>query len=272
MTPCLVALQSVAASGQYLAVGAASGSTLVFQLPVAQAPAAQGQAPPHPTHSTGSGHSPLPGGAAMWQLGAVAGSERGGLGFDPVCSLGFSTVGTPGDALWLAVGHVSGALTVWELQKRGPRQIAGIGGWPSKRWSMAVTHQTGAVFVGMGSQDALLYQHVGCPRDVSRHGVCLLCPQNTAHWCDVSASPLQHSTAAASHSRPSCLAGQPACCCQETCGELQQPGCWSSANSWDFVAAATAAATGSQGPLLSRNQNTTQLHILHPKTCFQVLS
>ncbi len=63
----------------------------------------------------------------MWQLGSQSGSDRGVLGFDPVCSLGFSVVGAPGDALWLAAGHVSGALTVWELQKRGPRQIAGIG-------------------------------------------------------------------------------------------------------------------------------------------------
>lgn len=126
--------QAVAASGQYLAVGTASGSTLVFQLPVPhQGPAGQpgqgsagAQNPAH-AHSTGPGHSSLPGGAAMWQLGGQSGGERGVLGFDPVSSLGFSVVGGAADALWLAVGHVSGALTVWELQKRGPRQVAGIG-------------------------------------------------------------------------------------------------------------------------------------------------
>lgn len=62
----------------------------------------------------------------MWQLGHSAG-ERGALGFDPVTSLGFSTVGAARDALWLAVGHASGSLSVWELQKRGPRQVAVIG-------------------------------------------------------------------------------------------------------------------------------------------------
>jgi hypothetical protein len=129
------ALQAVAASGAYLAVGTSSGSTLVFQLPVPQGPGGQPgqgpgsgpQTPAHSAHSMGSGHSTLPGGAAMWQLGGPAGGERGVLGFDPVSSLGFSVVGSTADALWLAVGHVSGALTVWELQKRGPRQVAGIG-------------------------------------------------------------------------------------------------------------------------------------------------
>lgn len=107
----------------------------MFQLPVPQGSAGHsgqglaggGQNPAHIPHSMGSGHSSLPGGAAMWQLGGHSGSERGGLGVDPVSSLGFSIVGGGGEALWLAVGHVSGALTVWELQKRGPKQIAGIG-------------------------------------------------------------------------------------------------------------------------------------------------
>lgn len=61
----------------------------------------------------------------MWQLGGP--DARGGLGADPASSLGFSVVAGSGDALWLAVGHVSGALSVWELQRRGPRQVAGIG-------------------------------------------------------------------------------------------------------------------------------------------------
>jgi hypothetical protein len=134
-------VQAIAASGQYLAVGAASGSTLVFQLPVPQAAGSQGSGsgPPNPTHSLGSGHSPLPGGAAMWQLGGHSGGERGALGSDPVSSLGFSVVGVAGDALWLAVGHVSGSVTVWELQKRGPRQIAGIGEADSAACSHWVT-------------------------------------------------------------------------------------------------------------------------------------
>jgi hypothetical protein len=63
----------------------------------------------------------------MWQLGG-GGDRSGALGLaDAVSSLGFSVVAAPGDALWLAVGHMSGALSVWELQKRGPRQVAGIG-------------------------------------------------------------------------------------------------------------------------------------------------
>lgn len=56
------------------------------------------------------------------------------MGPDPVSSLGFSVVAAPGDGLWLAVGHVSGALSVWELQKRGPRQVAGIGERGRQGW------------------------------------------------------------------------------------------------------------------------------------------
>jgi hypothetical protein len=115
----------VAASGQYLAVGTASGSALVLQLPQLQqgsAAAAQqgGGLAGHQNPVGGHGHSALPGGAAMWQLGE-------GLGVDAVTCLGFSVVAAAGDPLWLAVGHGSGALTVWELQRRGPRQVAGIG-------------------------------------------------------------------------------------------------------------------------------------------------
>ncbi|WIA09423.1 hypothetical protein OEZ85_008828 [Tetradesmus obliquus] len=115
-------LQVVAASGQYLAVGTASGSALVFQLPQqGSAAAAQqgGGLAGHQNPAGGHGHSALPGGVAMWQLGE-------GLGVDAVTCLGFSVVAAAGDALWLAVGHGSGALTVWELQRRGPRQVAGI--------------------------------------------------------------------------------------------------------------------------------------------------
>jgi hypothetical protein len=118
-------MQVVAASGQYLAVGTATGSALVFQLPQAQqgsAAAAQqgGGLAGHQNPAGGHGHSVLPGGAAMWQLGE-------GLGVDAVTCLGFSVVASAGDPLWLAVGHGSGAVTVWELQRRGPRQVAGIG-------------------------------------------------------------------------------------------------------------------------------------------------
>jgi hypothetical protein len=31
------------------------------------------------------------------------------------------------DGLWLAVGHDRGTVTVWEMTKKGPRQVAGIG-------------------------------------------------------------------------------------------------------------------------------------------------
>jgi hypothetical protein len=120
-------MQVVAASGQYLAVGTASGSALVIQLPqpqqgsAAAAAAQQSGGLAGPQNSAGGhGHSALPGGAAMWQLGE-------GLGVDAVTCLGFSVVAGAGDALWLAVGHGSGAVTVWELQRRGPRQVAGIG-------------------------------------------------------------------------------------------------------------------------------------------------
>jgi hypothetical protein len=120
----------VAAAGQYLAVGTASGSALVFQLPAPQqgSAAASQQASSlagHQNPAGGHGHRALPGGAAMWQLGE-------GLGVDAVTCLGFSVVAAAGDSLWLAVGHGSGAVTVWELQRRGPRQVAGIGKRRSK--------------------------------------------------------------------------------------------------------------------------------------------
>lgn len=119
-------LQVVAASGPYLAVGSVLGSALLFQLPTPQQGTAGQQgsaaATPHqnPGHHQQQQYSTLPGGAAMWQLGE-------GLTGDAVTCLGFSVVMNGSDALWLAVGHESGALSVWELQKKGPRQVAVIG-------------------------------------------------------------------------------------------------------------------------------------------------
>lgn len=116
------ASQVVAASGPYVAVGTAAGSALVLQLPTpSQQHQAQGSSGLlNPSNQQIPGHHTLPGGAAMWQLGE-------GLSGDAVTCLGFSVITSGSDALWLAVGHASGALSVWELQKRGPRQVAAVG-------------------------------------------------------------------------------------------------------------------------------------------------
>jgi len=46
---------------------------------------------------------------------------------EAVTALGFSHVAAPGDAMWLAVGHASGSLAVWDLQRRPARVVVTIG-------------------------------------------------------------------------------------------------------------------------------------------------
>lgn len=45
---------------------------------------------------------------------------------EAVTALGFSRPEAPSDLLWLLVGHASGAISVWELQRRGPRLVMTI--------------------------------------------------------------------------------------------------------------------------------------------------
>eukprot|EP00775_Hariotina_reticulata_P011041 gene11041-11196_t len=64
------------------------------------------------------------------QLGGFSssgGMDYQGFGGDGVTCLGFSVVSSVNDGLWLAAGHESGAVTVWEMTKKGPKQVAGIG-------------------------------------------------------------------------------------------------------------------------------------------------
>jgi hypothetical protein len=110
--------QAVAAAGQFVAVGTSSGAVVVLQLPPAhpQQPQQQGAAPP------AGGAPAAAGGAAVWALGDGPKPELG-----PVTALAFSHPAGAQDALWLAAGHAGGVVAVWEIQKRGGKQVATIG-------------------------------------------------------------------------------------------------------------------------------------------------
>ncbi len=45
---------------------------------------------------------------------------------EAVTAVAFSTLAVAGDSLWVGVGHLSGALLVWDLSKRAPRQVASV--------------------------------------------------------------------------------------------------------------------------------------------------
>ncbi|KIZ03017.1 hypothetical protein MNEG_4945 [Monoraphidium neglectum] len=109
--------QAVAAAGQFVAVGTSSGAVVVLQLPPAhpQQPQQQGAAPP------AGGAPAAAGGAAVWALGDGPKPELG-----PVTALAFSHPAGAQDALWLAAGHAGGVVAVWEIQKRGGKQVATI--------------------------------------------------------------------------------------------------------------------------------------------------
>ncbi|GLI64518.1 hypothetical protein VaNZ11_007787 [Volvox africanus] len=47
---------------------------------------------------------------------------------EAVTALALSTVTGPGDPLWLLVGHASGVVAAWDLQRRPPKQVAVISG------------------------------------------------------------------------------------------------------------------------------------------------
>ncbi|KAL6746357.1 hypothetical protein V8C86DRAFT_2945063 [Haematococcus lacustris] len=49
-----------------------------------------------------------------------------------VTSLAFSHVAAAGDPMWLAVGHASGGVTVWDLQRRPARLITHISEWSAQ--------------------------------------------------------------------------------------------------------------------------------------------
>jgi hypothetical protein len=112
--------QAIAAAGQFVAVGTSSGAAVMLQLPPAHAAAAQagGGAP-----AAGGAQQAASNGPAVWALGEGARPELG-----PVTALGFSQPAGAQDALWLAVGHASGVVGVWEIQRRGAKNVATIGG------------------------------------------------------------------------------------------------------------------------------------------------
>lgn len=68
--------------------------------------------------------APLPAPPQQEQLCWVLGEPRSEA--EAVTALGFSTLAVAGDSLWVVAGHLSGALLVWDLSKRAPRQVASI--------------------------------------------------------------------------------------------------------------------------------------------------
>ncbi len=131
--------QAVAAAGQLVAVGTSTGMVVVVQLPLPQQPGAPAAPAAAPT---------------VWHLGEPRGEG------EAVTALGFSVMASPGDSLWLAVGHASGAVAIWDLQKRGPRQVASIGacGRPAV-FSAAECTEVTQVQVLAGSCSTILALH-----------------------------------------------------------------------------------------------------------------
>ncbi|GAX83579.1 hypothetical protein CEUSTIGMA_g11004.t1 [Chlamydomonas eustigma] len=111
----------IAGSGPVVAVGTSLGATVVFQTPAAAAAAGavHNQAPPAASQGPAAAAAAPP--APM-----VLGEARSEA--EAVCSLGFSVASSPADGLWLIVGHASGAVQVWDLQKRPARLVVTIGG------------------------------------------------------------------------------------------------------------------------------------------------
>jgi hypothetical protein len=54
-------------------------------------------------------------------------ASAGSWGDESVTSMAFSHVAAAGDPMWLAVGHCSGSVVVWDLQRRPARPLATIG-------------------------------------------------------------------------------------------------------------------------------------------------
>lgn len=128
--------RALAASGPVVAVGTSLGAVVVFQTPSSAAAsagaasevplgaAAGAAAPGGQRQGGGQGHAPSP-------PPLVLGEPRGEA--EAVTALGFSTVATAGDAMWLLVGHASGTVTAWDLQRRPARLVATIGEEHNKR-------------------------------------------------------------------------------------------------------------------------------------------
>ncbi|GFR42943.1 hypothetical protein Agub_g3819, partial [Astrephomene gubernaculifera] len=68
---------------------------------------------------------------------------------EAVTALALSTVAGPGDPLWLLVGHASGSLAAWDLQRRPPRLVALVAG----QHGLPVTHVS--FFPGRGASHVL---------------------------------------------------------------------------------------------------------------------
>ncbi|KAJ9506634.1 hypothetical protein QJQ45_018298, partial [Haematococcus lacustris] len=141
----LGAVTVVSLQGPVVALGTALGVTLVAQLPSIAASAASAAAGAAAAPLPSSAPLPLPAApcpdpafarglaaadASLMLLGEVKSEAEG------VTSLAFSHVAAAGDPMWLAVGHASGGVTVWDLQRRPARLITHISG----QHNLPVTH------------------------------------------------------------------------------------------------------------------------------------
>ena len=111
--------------GPVVAVGTSLGVTLVLQLPSLAAAASASLAPSRPeSASSQAGTAPSAPPSTNTPL-LLLGEARNEA--ESVTALGFSYLSVPGDPMWLMVGHASGSVVVWDVQKRPARQVAIIG-------------------------------------------------------------------------------------------------------------------------------------------------
>ncbi|GIM15059.1 hypothetical protein Vretimale_17920 [Volvox reticuliferus] len=88
-----------------------------------------------------------PGSSSSGGVIVVVGEPRSEA--EAVTALALSVVTGPGDPLWLLVGHASGVVTTWDLQRRPPKQVAVIAG----QHDLPVVHVS--FFPGRGASMAL---------------------------------------------------------------------------------------------------------------------
>jgi hypothetical protein len=154
--------------------------------------------------------APPPAQPQQEQLCWVLGEPRSEA--EAVTALGFSTLAVAGDSLWVAAGHLSGALLVWDLSKRAPRQVASI-----VHHSLPITHVSffpGKVVVGCWLQLTKQLAASGYVAGCTWLQLCRDVAQLRARGCCMAGSharlPSAHMHPAATH-HPACAEAPEAC-------------------------------------------------------------
>lgn len=137
----------VALTGPVVAVGTAFGVTRIVQLPPPM-PALPSNAagPPSQPHSGGDAATAVA--PPVLTLGEIR-SEA-----EAVTSLCFSHVAAAGDAMWLLVGHASGLVVAWDVQRRPARQLCSC-----THHGLPITHVS--FLPGRGTSQALAVDRRG---------------------------------------------------------------------------------------------------------------